>query len=256
MKTSHFVCLVASTVGAASSIASAQVQWETRVRYLVNGVPVTSLVVPDEPIQITVQAGIFNVTGLGPNQANHGLNMWTGIITSTAPGLAVDSATARIPPYNFGPATSFGGVVLGGGTRIEGGPPAGTAIYAARAIAPSEPVPWLNGQPAPTGPADFGVDSYVSVYRFTFNMGEQAGGGTTITATGSGGPIIRWVPFTEQPPEGGQDGYVTFAGVSPPSILQPYTPATLTLIRVPSPAGAGAVLLGVAAAGRRRRGGR
>src|SRR5206468_1558265 len=115
--------------------------------------------------------------------------------------------------------------------------------------------PWLLGNPQPTGPTEYGVAAFVSVYHFTFNMSPSAGSGTTIVAAGSGGPILQWTPLTSQPPDAGQpNGFVNFLGISPTPILRPYTNATLTLTRVPGPGGAGLLLAwGTVAARRRRR---
>lgn len=253
MKVSQLVSAVGALTSVLGSVgaASADVQWETRVRYVVNGNPATSLIVGDGPVEVTVQAGIFNLTGLGANQANHGLNMWGGNLTSTAGGLSLSASDGRIAPYNYGPATSFGGQVQPGGGAIDGGPTPGSLIYSARAIAPSEPVAWTLGQPQPLGPTDYGVESFVNVFRFVFTMTPSISS-TTITATGVGGPILRWSPLTVQAPEESQpNGFVSFIGLSPTPVNQAYSPQTLVFTRVPSP-GAAAVLL-LAPALRRRR---
>ncbi|MBX3358619.1 MAG: hypothetical protein KF745_09325 [Phycisphaeraceae bacterium] len=236
--------------------AFSQVNWETRVRYLVNGSPTTSVMLTesDSPsVDITVQAGIFNVTGLGAGQANHGLSMWSGRIESTIPGLSVDPATSRVPVYNFGPATVFGGFVTGSGTRIEGTDSPGSEVYSARAIAPTEPVVWNSPDPIPTSPPEYGVESYVSVFRYRYTFPNGVFAQTVLSTTGQGGPIIQWQALTVTPPEGGTPGEVSFIGISPSQILLNYSAPTLTITRLPAPAsGLLAALAGLAIARRRR----
>lgn len=254
MKVSRMVCAAGAAVAVCAAAARADTLWETQVRFLIGGVPTTNLAVSDGPVDITIQAGIFNLTGQGTAEANHGLNMWSGRIASTAAGLNVDAASARIAPYNYGPSSSFGGFVTGGGTGIDGSSTAGSLIYSARAIAPTEAVPWTLGNPQPTGPTEYGLEGFVSVYRFQFIMSAAAGAGTTISASGSGGPVLRWTPMSTQIPDVSEpNGFVTFLGLSPTPILRVYNAPTLTLTRVPAPGTGAALLALVPMAARRRR---
>lgn len=250
-----WVCAAAGLAGVAATAgsASAVVSWETRTRLLVNGVPATSAAVPDGPVTITVQTGIFNLTGAGPGQENHGLSLWTGRVNSTVTGLGVNNATSRFQPFNFGPATTFGGFVTGGGTGIDGSSTPGSSIFCARAIAPTENIPWLDGWAEPGTPIEYGIDSYTSVFRFTYTMSSAVTSNVVINVTNAAGPIIAWVPFTEQPPNNGNPGFVNFLGVSPSPATLAGTTATLTLTRIPAPGTVGLLALGAPLALRRRR---
>src|SRR5262249_46784289 len=91
--------------------ASAQVDWTTQVRFAQT---IAGPTIPGNTFQGTatgtytfiVRVGIFDLTGLSPGQANHGLARWTPTITVTGleSGESVSFTGAPRPaPYNVGP---------------------------------------------------------------------------------------------------------------------------------------------------------
>jgi hypothetical protein len=252
--------LLFGLVGAAglAASASAQVNWETQMGFATTTGGAT---LPGNTFDLTgngtftfiVRVGIFNVTGLNTNQANFGLNNWTATATATGlqagETLGVTPSNSRIAPFNFGPATSFGGTLVGTSTI--------NTINCARDVAGGATAPWLFGQPQPTLPLNPnpGSSSLTNVWRFTVTIANFAAGpDIVINFAGQAGPILQWATFGTTPPEDEvTPGFVSFLGLTPNPVLRDYTPVQLTLRRVPAPGAA--VLLGLSGliAARRRR---
>lgn len=264
MLTPRLATSLLATVGLAGA-ASAQINWTTQMQFAQS---FTDPSLPGNTLGVTatgvytfcVRAGIFNLTGAGPGQANHGLNNWTATATATGlqagETLGVNPADSRIPPFTFGPATSFGGTLVGS-ARINN-------INCARDVAAGGAAPWLWDTntsapgPIPTQPPipppEFGVDSYTNVWRFAVTIGTLSGANISIAFTGAAGPIIQWSVFGSNPPTGPtMPGNVNFIGLTPNPVLHDYAPVQLTLTRVPSPPVAAVLGLACLLAARRRR---
>lgn len=266
MKT--FVLAILGVAGL-SATASAQVNWETRIGFAPS---LTAPLLAGNQFQLTatgvytfvVRAGIFNLTGLGPLESNQGLFDWTATASATglnpAETLGANTATSRIVPFTFGPATAFAGTIGSGGASI-------TSIDAARDVSGAAQAQWLwdtaTSQPAPmpTAPtnsplgnfAPTGINSYANVWRFSVLVNSLNGNDITVSFAGQAGPITRWVVFGWQPPDEGQ-GSVSFMGLTPQPILREYSPVAMTLVRTPSPGGLALLGLACGLALARRRG--
>jgi hypothetical protein len=224
-----------------------------------------------------VRAGIFNLAGQGSGQSNQGLNNWTATATTTglAAGetLGVNTANSRQIPFDFGPATSFGGTLVPPGTINN--------INAARDVSGGAAALWTfnttTGAPnaQPTAPnnsslgtfAPVGISSTTNVYRFTVVVNTLAAPNIVINFAGSAGPVLQWsvfgsqVPFFDDndgdgvfgPGDTPHDGNVHFIGLTPNPVLAAYQPTTLTLTRVPAPGAAALLGLGGLLVARRRR---
>lgn len=265
MKT--MMCAMVGVAGLAVS-AGAQVNWETRIGFART---TSGALLTDNRLGLTatgtytfiVRVGIFNLTGLGPLESNQGLSDWTARADATGLNagetLGLTITNSRISPFTFGPATSFGGILGGGGTTI-------TSIDAARDVSGGASAPWLwdtalsQPAPMPTAPmgtfAPAGINSYANVWRFTILVNSLVGPDIVVAFAGRAGPIIRWVVFGANPPDPPgeeQFGNVNFLGITPQPPLHDYSPVTLTLVRIPAPGGLAALgLAGVLALARRR----
>jgi len=219
----------------------------------------------------TIQAGIFNLQGAGPGQSNFGLFDFAadGSATGLNAGetLGVVSSNSRVSPFNFGPATSFGGTLGSGGASING-------VNASRDVSGGASAPWHWDQvagapgPQPTLPsnASAGSEAFVSVFRFQVVVNSiLSGSDIVINFNGSAGPVLAWTTFGTNPPDGSDnngdgipdDGTVSFLGLtrdqSQGGPVSAYSPFSLTLHRVPAPGAMALLGLGGLIAVRRRR---
>jgi len=256
--------LLFGLVGAAglAASASAQVNWTTNLGFAQT---TAGPVLAGNSLNLTatgtytfiVRVGIFNVTGLSSGQANFGLNNWTGAATTTGltgtDAISVTPTNSRISPFNFGPATSFGGTLVPPGTINN--------INAARDVSGGATAPWLWDTatsapgPQPTAPtnAALGNDSLTNVWRFTVNVSTLSGPNIVIHFAGQAGPVVQWAQFGNNPPDETTPGNVSFLGLTPNPVLRDYTAVNLTLVRVPAPGAAALLGLGGLIAARRRR---
>lgn len=258
------LCGLVGVAGLAAS-SSAQVAWTTQMAFAQT---TGGVALPSNTLNLTasgtytfiVRVGIFNVTGLGTGQSNQGLNNWTATATTTGLNagetLGVTTANSRISPFTFGPATSFGGMFVSPGTINN--------INAARDVSGGASAPWLwdttTSAPGalPTAPsgtfAPVGINSVTNVYRFTVNVNSfTTGADIVIRFAGSAGPVIQWSLFGSNPPDEVTPGIANFIGLTPNPVLAAYTPANLTLHRVPAPGAMALLGLGGLFAARRRR---
>lgn len=264
------VALVAAVGLAATAQAQSQAYWTTQFQFAQTptGAPIAGnnlLITAAGTYTFYVRVGIFNFSSLDTAAANHGLFNWTG--AATVAGLqagetpAVNAADSRIQPFDYGPATTFGGAVANAGSSITG-------INCALDVAGGATSPWLwdttlgSPSPQPTSPVDWaggpfadrGINSYTNVWRFTVNVTSFSLPNIVITFTGQAGPVILWSPITSTPPaDAATPGIVHFIGITPNPVLHYYEPVQLRLQRIPAPAGAGALGLGCLLAARRRR---
>ncbi len=270
------LCGIVAVAGLAAS-ATADVNWTTNMQFVVTG-PAGSgysstvigagaqgpLVSVAGVYSVTVQVGIFNLTGQGAGQSNQGLFNWAarGATTGFAAGetLEVTPATSRIAPFGYGPSTAFGGAVVNGGTGLDGNAvTAGSKIQASRDVAGGASAVWAVGAPQPTGPTPgaLGNDAFTNVFRFRINITSAVGSNVVTTFSGEAGPVIQWSPFNITPPdeELGEPGSVTFLGITAPTpnVLRPFTDAGFTMPRVPTPGATALLGLGGLLAARRRR---
>ncbi|MBX3357751.1 MAG: hypothetical protein KF745_04915 [Phycisphaeraceae bacterium] len=215
---------------------------------------------------ITVQVGIFNLTGQDLGQSNQGLFNWTGRVSMVgfAPGdtLAVDSATSRVAPFNSGPSTEYGGTLVGTNVIEGNAATPGSFVQSFRDIVGGASAPWPDASPQPTTPipGSLGANSFTNVFRFHANL-VQENQFVQFSVTGSAGPILGWLPSSATPPdpESGADGSVNFLGITRSDLqggaVQPYTTTGFGLIMGIFPAPGSGILLGFAGlfAARRRR---
>lgn len=225
-----------------------------------------------------VQVGIFNFASDQPNQTNRGLWDWTGNgtgtgLTNAGETLGLTQGTSRQSPFNYGPATSFGGTLVGN-SAING-------IDASRDVAGGATQAWNfdtttgTAGPMPTGPIGdgLGANAFTTVFRFTVNVTSTlAGPNIQINFAGSAGPILRWEVFGSNPPsfddvDGSGDwtpgtdtpinGNVSYLGITrgvgEGGPAAPYNTAGFTLTRVPAPGSLALLGLGGLIAARRRR---
>lgn len=267
MKT--LLCGIVGAAGLAAS-ANAAVSWTTQTQFRQG---TAGAVIPGNVFNLTangtytftVMVGIFNFSSSNPSDANYGLYDWTA--NATATGLAnagetlgVTPASSRVAPFNFGPATSFGGTLGGGGTTI-------TSIDCARDVSGGATAPWLwdsgAGAPGPqptlpNNPSP-GSNAFTNVWRFTVNVTDfTTGPDIVVSFAGSAGPITQWVTFgATQPEDEATPGFVSFLGLTRGQAdggpLAPYQPFSLTLRRVPAPGAMALLGLGGLIAARRRR---
>ena len=218
---------------------SVEASWRTKLAFaLGNGVPLASgalHITATGTYTFVVRAGIFDVAGLGPEESNCGLNHWAAKMTASGLGpdetLGVVAGSSRIPPFNFGPATSFGGTLVAPDT-ID-------TIIAARDVSGGATVPWHwdsgLGQPGPqpTAPTQdrLGANSFTRVYRFTVTINTLSGDDIKIYSVGQAGPIIRWVMFSATEPDETTPGVVSFLGLVPRPVVRSHVPPSLRLIR-------------------------
>jgi len=263
---------IVGVAGLAAS-ASATVSWTTQIQFVktngpvgsqVNGTVVPALGLPllvTGTYTFTVQVGIFNLNSTNPNDSNHGLYDWTA--NGSATGLnagetfSATQSNARVSPFNFGPATSFGGTNVGG-NQIN-------TIDAARDVSGGASAPWnwdtnTNAPgPQPTAPTvdNTGAGSFTNVYRFVVVVNSLGGANIVSTFAGSAGPILQWQHFGDNPPDDTTNGNVTFIGITRSQAdggpLAAYQAASMTLIRVPAPGSLALLGLGGLVAARRRR---
>jgi hypothetical protein len=253
------LAIAVASAGAATS-ARAVTTWQTQMRMLVQQFPAQQPVLIQNgtfaltvtgTYAFTVQIGIFNFFSDTPGSANHGLGDWQAAITATGfgdPGaLGVNPETSRLSPFDFGPATAYGGV-LTDPTHIS-------TIIALRGMFPTPPVPWPVGSPQPTAPPEFGAGAYADVYRFTGTFSTLAAD-RYVTITGVAGAIVAWGPFNINPPSGSDPGSVDFIGLQRSSgeggANAAIDPFTVHILSIPSPSAA-APALGLLALARRRR---
>jgi hypothetical protein len=223
-----------------SGPAGAQVDWNTQIGFAqtTGGPPLAGnslTITATGTFTFIVRVGIFNVTGLNTNQANYGLNNWTATATATGlqagETLGVTPSNSRVAPFNFGPATAFGGTLGGGGTTI-------TTINCARDVSGGATAPWNFGDPQPTLPLNPspGSSSLTNVWRFTVTVNTLNGPDIVINFAGQAGPILQWATFGATPPEDEvTPGFVSFLGLTPNPPLRDYTPVQLTIHRCQSP---------------------
>lgn len=263
--------LLLGIVGVAGFAASvnAAATWDTQIRFS-NRVGSTENVIAGNSLPLTatgtytftVQVGIFNLQGAGAGQSNFGLYDFTANAASSGLGvgetLGVVSTNARVSPFNFGPATSFGGTLAGGGTAINN-------IDAARDVSGGATAPWNWDSdagapgPLPTGPTNPspGANTFANVWRFQVVVNSLVGSDIVVTFAGSAGPILSWQQFGTNPPDEENAGNASFIGItrnaSDGGPLSAYSPATLVLKRVPAPGSIALLGLGGLLAARRRR---
>lgn len=261
------VAVLMAAAGLASA-ADAQINWSTQMQFRNRVGGVESPPLPDNQMSITatgtytftVQVGIVGVTGLSADQANYGLNNWTANVGSSGLQagelLGVTQTNARVTPFNFGPATTFAGTLIGGGVIAN--------VNAARDVSGGASAPWLwdsiAGAPAPlptvpTNPAP-GADAFASVWRFQVHVATLTGPDIFVTFVGQSGPVIRWVPFSlPLAPDEQTPAIVTFIGITPTPVLREYPVTSLVIRRVPTPGAAGALIGAMVWMGGRRRAG-
>ncbi|MBX3357754.1 MAG: hypothetical protein KF745_04930 [Phycisphaeraceae bacterium] len=268
MKTA--LCGIIAVAGLAAS-AVADANWTTQMRYSITAPGASAVLVPSGgsmPVgaagvySVTVQVGIFNLTGQEAGQSNQGLFNWAARGSSTGlmagESLVVANATSRISPYNFGPSTAFGGAVVNGGTAIDGNAVTpGSKIQASRDVSGGASAVWPDGSPMPTAPTNgqLGADAYTNVFRYTITVTETVGSDIVMTFAGEAGPVLAWSPFNVTPPFDGDPGSVTFLGITnaTPNVLRPFADSSFTIVRVPAPGAAALLGLGGLIAARRRR---
>ncbi len=155
-------CIVSAILGVVGIAASAhaEVSWTTNIQFLVTGpagsgysnaVIASGGTGPNNPIAgvytVTLQVGIFNLSGQPIGQSNQGLFNWAGRVSTSGlqsgETLDVTNATSRISPFNFGPSTAFGGAVVNGGTGLDGNSVTpGSLIQASRDVAAGASSVW------------------------------------------------------------------------------------------------------------------